>query len=55
MPRHTRAVEEQALIYREEVRANLTALADLVYDIHAIRDWLEGSDAEEEGNEAGED
>jgi hypothetical protein len=47
-------VEDDSLIYREEVRAIMIALADLVHDVRAIRDWLEGSDGEE-GNEAGED
>jgi hypothetical protein len=48
-------VEEEPLIYRDEVRAIMIALADLVHDVRAIRDWLEGSDGEEEGNAAGED
>jgi hypothetical protein len=48
-------VDEEPLIYREEVRAIIGALADLVVDIHAIREWLEGSDGEEEGDAAGED
>lgn len=40
-----------AIIYRTEVLSIIGALADLVVDVRAIRDWLED---DEEGNETGE-
>jgi hypothetical protein len=48
-------VDEETLIYREEVTAIIGALADLVVDVRSIRNWLEGIDGEEEGDAAGED
>lgn len=41
--------EDETLIYRTEVFAILGALADLVVDVHAIREAL--SDEEEEEGE----
>jgi hypothetical protein len=45
------------LVYREEVLAIIGAVADLVVDVHEIRNLLEGEDGrgEEEGNEEGVD
>jgi hypothetical protein len=37
-----------ALIYREEVLAIIGALADLVVDVHAIREAVEEDEGEEE-------
>jgi hypothetical protein len=48
-------VDQEPLIYREEVRAIIGALADLIVEVRNIRTWLEGNDGEEEGDEAGED
>lgn len=36
------------LVYRTEVLAIIGALSDLVHDVHAIKEWIEGDDEEEE-------
>jgi hypothetical protein len=41
----------ESLIYREEVLGIIGALADLVVDVRAIRDNLEGNGEEEEERE----
>jgi hypothetical protein len=48
-------VDEEALIYREEVRAIIGALADLVVDIRYMRTFVEELRGEEEGDEGGEE
>jgi hypothetical protein len=40
--------EPQPLIYREEVLAIIGALADIVVEVRAIREVLEGNSEEEE-------
>jgi hypothetical protein len=45
------AGEPQPLIYREEVLGIVGALADLVVDLRAIRQLLEGNGEEEEEQE----
>jgi len=40
--------EAEAVIYRAEVLAIIGALADLVVEVRAIRDFLRGDDDEEE-------
>jgi hypothetical protein len=42
---------DEAIVYRTEVLAIIGALSDLVVDVHAIREWLEGDDEEEEDQE----
>jgi hypothetical protein len=44
MARH----REEPLIYREEVRAILIALSDIVVELGNIRELLEDTDGEEE-------
>lgn len=46
-------MDDEPLIYREEVTSILIALADLVVDLHYIRTVLEGLGGEEEGDEEG--
>ena len=46
-----RAVADEPLIYRTEVMAIIGALADLVVDVHRIRELL---DNEEEADEEGD-
>jgi hypothetical protein len=43
--------KDDALVYRTEVLAIMGALSDLVVDVRAIREWLEGDDEEEEDQE----
>jgi hypothetical protein len=38
----------EAVVYREEVLSIMGALADLVVDVHRIRELLEEDDEEEE-------
>jgi len=45
------AVADDAIVYRTEVLAIIGALSDLVVDVRAIREWLEGDDEEEEDQE----
>lgn len=47
-------MDEDTLIYREEVRSILIALSDIVVDLRYIRSWLEDLGGEEEGNEEAE-
>jgi len=46
-------MDEEPVIYREDVLSIMGALADLVYDLRGIRAFLEGDDEEEE--QEGED
>jgi hypothetical protein len=43
--------KDDAIVYRTEVLAIIGALADLVVDVRAIREWLEGDDEAEEDQE----
>ncbi|MDP9304450.1 MAG: hypothetical protein M3O92_08065 [Actinomycetota bacterium] len=43
--------KDDAIVYRTEVLAIMGALSDLVVDVRAIREWLEGDDEEEEDQE----
>ncbi len=43
--------QDDAIVYRTEVLAIIGALSDLVVDVRAIREWLEGDDEEEEDQE----
>jgi 3-mercaptopyruvate sulfurtransferase SseA len=43
--------KDDAIVYRTEVLAIIGALAHLVVDVRAIREWLEGDDEAEEDQE----
>jgi hypothetical protein len=44
----TAVPKDDAIVYRSEVLAIIGALADLVVDVRAVREWPEGDDEEEE-------
>jgi hypothetical protein len=43
--------KDDSIVYRTEVLAIIVALADLVVDVRASREWLEGDDEEEADQE----
>ena len=58
MPRpggHSRGVEEEEGIYRNEVQDIIGALADLRFDVRKILWYIEGDDDEREEEEEEED